>query len=319
MSGAPPSGKTTNPRRGSRSLSAALRLTACLVVALLGGGCLSFSTRVETVESRTLGLEGVRSLVVRTASGHVIVHCDPNVADLRVQVKRFGQSSSEEDARRLLEKVEVSLELDPQRNDVLRIEAIVPRSLRGRNSAGAGFVLSLPPGMDFKIETENGPVEVDGAKGDVSIQSQNGGIAVRRSEGDFEMQSANGDIRFDGVRGATIQASTANGNIYGTDFEGDSRFSTDNGAIRLRLARGAVRPRIHAESSNGSIRIETPASLSAQVSFSTDNGGIRADLDEFNASDVVKNRHRFRAALNGAEGIVEARTSNGGIELRPLP
>jgi hypothetical protein len=33
----------------------------------------------------------------------------------------------------------------------------------------------------------------------------------------------------------------------------------------------------------------------------------------------VKNRHRFRAALNGAEGIVEARTSNGGIELRPLP
>ena len=144
------------------------------------------------------------------------------------------------------------------------------------SSLGASFELEIPVDVDLEVRTSNGSVSVTGTRGDVKLR-------------------------------------TSNGSIDATDLSGGLDAKTSNGAIRLRGVDGGE---MSAVSSNGSIRIDVPSDVSAELTLQTSNGSISKDLGDFQVTGLESSRSHLRARLNGGRGRIEARTSNGAIDFR---
>lgn len=143
-------------------------------------------------------------------------------------------------------------------------------------SPGASFRLEIPSQLDLQIHTSNGAVRVRGVRGAVTLRTSNGAIDVQDVDGELDAKTSNGAIRLRGVDGGQISA----------------------------------------VSSNGSILIEVPSDVSAELKLETSNGSVSRRLDDFQVTGLEGSRSRLRATLNGGDGQIVARTSNGGIDFR---
>ena len=68
------------------------------------------------------------------------------------------------------------------------------------------------------------------------------------------------------------------------------------------------------ETVNGSVRVDAPANLSADVRMETVNGDLESDFPLTIQGRVSK--HRIEARINGGGSRLTMRTVNGSIELR---
>ncbi len=120
----------------------------------------------------------------------------------------------------------------------------------------------------MKIETGNGPVEIDGLSlpGGLDIRSTTGIVAVRNLIGTVTVKGNMGNIEVQGIFGQT-SLETRNGTIKATDIEGKLFANTLNGSLEL----AEISDDVQAETKNGRIRI---GSASGAVKADTLNGNI---------------------------------------------
>lgn len=152
-----------------------------------------------------------------------------------------------------------------------------PHPPRDRETeTGVTFEITLPRSADLKLETTNGAIEVEDVRGDDRLHTTNGHITVERGSGSVDAETTNGAIR------VALEEVTPNRPL---------RFLTTNGSISLDL----------------------PSSLAADVEASTTNGSIRSDLPIL--ANSVEGR-RLAGKLNGGGTELRARTTNGSITIR---
>lgn len=126
-----------------------------------------------------------------------------------------------------------------------------------------------------------------------------------------DVNTVNGSIEVEELRGR-VDASTVNGDIEAASSGGPVRARTVNGSIR---ARGQVATDgIEYETVNGSIEIELPASVNADVYLRTTNGRVTSDFP-ITFTGTINPRH-IEAKLGDGGPALRARTVNGGIRLR---
>lgn len=128
-----------------------------------------------------------------------------------------------------------------------------------------------------------------------SIQTVNGDIRVRDLETGGELRTVNGDLEV--LNGA-----------------GHVGARTTNGNVRLELAHlGEGSEPIRVETVNGSVALEVPASVDAEVHAQSLNGDFQSDLP----LDVQTStgRAEVRARLGDGGAAVVLRTVNGGIRI----
>ena len=128
-----------------------------------------------------------------------------------------------------------------------------------------------------------------------SIQTVNGDIRVRDVETGGELRTVNGDVEV--LNGA-----------------GHVGARTTNGNIRLELANlGDGREPVRVETVNGSVALEIPASVGADLHAQSLNGDFQSDLP----LDVqaTSGRAEVRARLGRGGASVMLRTVNGGIRI----
>ena len=126
-----------------------------------------------------------------------------------------------------------------------------------------------------------------------------------------DANSVNGDVTVAEVRG-WVEAHTVNGDITAASSDNAVKAQTVNGSI---VVRGAVpRDGVDYSTVNGSIEIELPASVNADVSLRTTNGRITSDFPITFTGDI--NPRRVEAALGSGGPELRARTVNGSIRLR---
>jgi len=100
-----------------------------------------------------------------------------------------------------------------------------------------------------------------------------------------------------------------------TDVSGRIEVETTNGAIRTELARTGGDQRVDLETTNGSITLALPRDIRATVEASTTNGSIHSDFPIEVQGPSRRERTRATVHINGGGGLMELRTTNGGIRI----
>jgi len=166
-----------------------------------------------------------------------------------------------------------------------------------RSDVSVRFVVRLPDGVPLDAATTNGKILADGIASPVVARTTNGSIIVGTLAGDIDAQTTNGAVEAQTGLGAVI-ARTTNGDIR-------ARIDSLSAAVPLEFI-----------TTNGSITVELPASLDAELDASLANGKIDTDFPL-----TVQGRfstRAVRATVGDGGPPVRLKTTNGSIRLRTV-
>ncbi|HZD05167.1 MAG TPA: DUF4097 family beta strand repeat-containing protein, partial [Longimicrobiales bacterium] len=131
--------------------------------------------------------------------------------------------------------------------------------------------------------------------------------------------------------GVRFEAVTVNGDVRGTDLDGDAKVSTVNGDIEVVTAgfaeastvNGSIQASVGGrafaggvsfETVNGSIELDLPDDVDADLDASWVNGGLTTDLP-FDVQGRI-GRRSARGVLGDGGPTLRLRTVNGSIRIR---
>lgn len=160
---------------------------------------------------------------------------------------------------------------------------------------GSVAIITRYPEADPVDVTVEYTIEVPARLLQTNIQTVNGDIRVRDLETDGELRTINGDLEV--LNGA-----------------GHVGARTTNGNVRLELAHlGDGSDPIRVETVNGSVALELPASVGAELHAHSLNGDFHSDLPL--EVQAIAGRAEVRARLGRGGAPVVLRTVNGGIRI----
>lgn len=170
------------------------------------------------------------------------------------------------------------------------------RGERNRN-VEVKFDVQVPRGVRVGAGTVNGSMFVRGTGAEVRASTVNGGVEVRDA-------------------GGQVRANTVNGNVRVTTSAGPVSASTVNGSINARMGNLSRDGDMKFNTVNGTITVETPSSLDANISIDTMFGGISSDFP-VQLSGRFGPRHAEGVIGRGGRRI-SMNTVNGSVELRMI-
>ncbi len=216
-------------------------------------------------------------LEIKGVNGDVIAE-RASGATVAISAEKRGQKSDPDEVR--IEVVEHAEGITvcavyPGRDNSCRPGSEGTNNVKG-NDVRVTFHVRVPEGVDFWGRTVNGDVRVQGLASDIQVATVNGGLQLSTS-GSVEGNTVNGSI--EAVMGSS-------------DWAGTLEFSTVNGSILL----------------------DVPDDLDADLDASWVNGGLDTELP-FTAQGRVSRRHAEGRLGQGGPHI-ELSTVNGSIEIR---
>jgi hypothetical protein len=145
-----------------------------------------------------------------------------------------------------------------------------------RNDTEVEFVVRLPRDVRVDVSTVNGGVDVEGATSEVDARTVNGGIEAMTTGGPVNAGTVNGDIR-------------------------------------VRMTQLGNNEELSYETVNGSVTVELPEQLDADVEMTTVNGSLSADYP-LTLQGRISPR-RIRATIGQGGRRMEFKTVNGDVRL----
>ena len=128
----------------------------------------------------------------------------------------------------------------------------------------------------------------------------------------LELKAKNGSIAVESVRGQ-IHFQTLNGSVKLNEVAGNVEGSTTNGSLLIDVAgSGWTGSGLRAETTNGSVQLNLPENVSAQVQASTVNGRVKVDFPVTVSGEISKT---MTFQLGGGGPLIEAKTVNGSIHI----
>lgn len=197
--------------------------------------------------------------------------------------------------------VVVTAEKTARRNDPeeVRIEVV--------EHGGGVTICAVYPGRENTCEPGNGGRN-NARKNDVKVS-----FRVEVPAGvTFLARTVNGDVRTAGLR-SEVRAATVNGSLA-LETSGAVAGTTVNGSIRAAMGGREWPGTLEFSTVNGSIVLDVPDDLDADVDASWVNGGLESDLP-FTTRGRIGRRHAEGALGEGGPDI-ELSTVNGSIRIR---
>jgi hypothetical protein len=164
-----------------------------------------------------------------------------------------------------------------------------------RRDVRVRFTVRVPAGVRVSAGTVNGEMRVHDVSSDVRAMTVNGLVEVRNVGGE-------------------VRANTVNGGIDVTTRSGPVNANTVNGDIDVRMNALSRDGEMSFHTVNGSVTVETPGNLDADVSLDTMHGSISSDWP-VQLSGRFGPRHAEGTIGRGGRSI-KLRTLNGSVELR---
>jgi len=187
----------------------------------------------------------------------------------------------------------------------------VPRQYMLRlNTSGGDVSVSAVEGR-VSGETSGGNVGISDVKGDVEFSTSGGNINVEKSSGKIHMETSGGNINVTEVTGI-VDVSTSGGNVRVSAAEGKVRAKTSGGDVRV-MVKGENKG-VYAETTGGSIMIEVPKNIAADIEAGTTGGEVRCDLPVTMSGRFDK--ERISGTINGGGSMIHALTSGGNVLIK---
>jgi DUF4097 and DUF4098 domain-containing protein YvlB len=277
----------------------ALFATPVLVLAL----CVL--VRADDGWTKSYTVKGTPAVVLRSNDAHIQVSASTqSTVSARLVVKGFNREDYEVRETQSGDRVEIEVRLLPRQG---RIDW-------GNHSLGLEVTVSSQGNLE--VRTDDGHVQVDGLTGQIQVHTGDGHIEAHNLNGTLDFETNDGHIDMDRVSGS-LRARTGDGHmsIQGR-FDG-LNVETGDGHVTLRVEDGStIKQSWSVRSGDGSIQLELPRSLAADLDASTGDGTVRVNLAEAGAMQTDKERHHVSAKLGGGGRQLTVRTGDGGITLR---
>jgi DUF4097 and DUF4098 domain-containing protein YvlB len=173
------------------------------------------------------------------------------------------------------------------------------------------------PHHNFNIEWGDHRVDIIiqmPREGRVNLRTGDGKIDVAGLKGEMDLHTGDGSENLESVDGK-LHASTGDGHITAQGRFDELELKTGDGRVEVRAADGsslAVGWRL--ETGDGSVSLEVPGALAADVDLHTSDGHIDLDMPIVTEGQIRKNE--IRGKLNGGGSLLTIRTGDGSIHLR---
>jgi len=171
----------------------------------------------------------------------------------------------------------------------------------------------MPKDADLNVRSGDGSVEADSINGNVDITTGDGSITVQGARGNIRFHTGDGHIEARGLDGS-VDASSGDGHISLEGRFDGLNVRTGDGSITARaLAGSKVATGWSIHTGDGSVDLEVPGDLQANLDASTHDGRISSGL-----SLVVEgtfSSSNLRGKLNGGGQTLSIRTGDGSIHL----
>ena len=183
----------------------------------------------------------------------------------------------------------------------------------GVHHASLRVEIHMPKDADLTVRSGDGAIEVDAITGSVDLTAGDGNITVQGVKGNSRFHTGDGHIEGRGLDGQ-VDASAGDGHI---NIEGrfDSlRIRTGDGSVTARAGAGSkVNAAWTINTGDGSVDLEIPGDLQADIEASTHDGHISLGLPI--TVEGTFSSSRIQGKLNGGGQTVTIRTGDGSIHL----
>ncbi len=172
------------------------------------------------------------------------------------------------------------------------------------------------PHHNFNVEWGQHKVEIIiqmPREGKVNLRTGDGKIEVAGLKGDMDLHTGDGSINLDGVDGK-LHATTGDGHIQANGRFDELGLKTGDGHVDVRAKSGsALTAGWRLETGDGSVSLEVPGDLAADVDLHTSDGHIDLDMPVTTEGKIRQNE--IRGKLNGGGSLLTIRTGDGSIHL----
>ena len=249
---------------------------------------LCFATGLRADEwSKTFNLSGNPDLRVETSDANIRVYTwDQNTIEAKVITTNYkiGEGGI---------RVE-----DHQNGDKVEIEVRYPHH-------------NLTFGMS------NHRVDIDihmPREGRINLHTGDGKIEVTSFKGEMDLRSSDGSQLIDAVDGK-LRATTGDGHIRANGRFDELELKTGDGPVEVRAAAGSsLSTGWRLETGDGSVTLEIPETLAADVDLHTGDGHIDLEIPVTTEGKLRENN--VHGKINGGGNLMTIRTGDGSIHLK---
>jgi DUF4097 and DUF4098 domain-containing protein YvlB len=151
-------------------------------------------------------------------------------------------------------------------------------------------------------------------EGNVNLHTGDGRIEVAGLKGAMDLNTGDGSETLDHVDG-TLHATTGDGQVVATGRFDALAIKTGDGRVDVRASAGStLGSEWRLETGDGSVSLEIPPDLSANVDLHTSDGHIDLDMPVTTEGNIRQNE--IHGKLNGGGSLLTIRTGDGSIHLR---
>jgi DUF4097 and DUF4098 domain-containing protein YvlB len=267
-------------------------LFAGLILAGLVGSWAAAPARADEW-SKTYTLTGKPNLRVDTSDANIHVSTwDQNTIEAKVTTTRYKIG---DDGIRIEEH---------QTGDEVEIDVRYP------HTHGFGITVDWGNHGSHRVDIEiRMPHE-----GRVDLRTGDGKIELGNFKGEMQLRSGDGSQELEGVDGK-LRALTGDGHIRANGRFDELDLKTGDGRVEARATAGsALATSWRLESGDGTVTLEVPENLAADVDLHTGDGHI--DLDVPVTTEGKIHEGEVRGKLNGGGNLLMIHTGDGSIRLR---
>lgn len=151
-------------------------------------------------------------------------------------------------------------------------------------------------------------------EGNVNLRTGDGKIDVAGLKGTIDLHTGDGSENLDSVEGK-LHATTGDGHIQANGRFDELELKTGDGHVDVSARRGStLGAPWRLETGDGSVLLELPPDLSADVDLHTSDGHIDLDMPLTTEGKIRQND--IHGKLNGGGSLLTIRTGDGSIHLR---
>jgi hypothetical protein len=275
-----------------------------IFTALIGGFLLGASPAQADEVTKTFSISGRAKVHIQTDDGAVRVSTG-DIKQVEIRVEYSGY--------KLDRDLRVSTTQNGDSVDVVAKTTSGSWFSFGVRHSSLRVEVHMPKDADLEVTSGDGGVEVDAINGSLNVHTGDGHITVQGARGDMHLRAGDGHIEGRDLDG-TLEATTGDGHINVTGRFDSLNLRSGDGSVTARaLAGSKVQPSWTIHTGDGSVDLEIPGELQANLEASTHDGhismGIQVTVEgSFSSS-------RVQGKINGGGGQVSIHTGDGSIHL----
>lgn len=295
-------------RRGYQAGRSSMKRVSWMQMGIIvAGGVLALASATgawgEDV-TRTFAISGHARVRVETDDGAVRVSTG-DIKQVEVRVEYSGY------------KLDKDLRVSMQQNgDAVEIAAKTSGSWGihwGTSHTSLRVEVHMPKDADLSVRAGDGSIEAESVNGNVDLTAGDGSITAQSLKGNLHFHTGDGHIEARGLDGQ-VDASSGDGhiNVEGR-FDGLSLRAQD-GSVTARARPGSkLQTSWTIHTGDGSVDLEIPGDLQANIDASTHDGHISLGLPV--TVEGTFSSTKIEGKLNGGGPLLTIRTGDGSIHL----